>query len=193
MKKLILLFTFCLVITLFIAIMPTEAEGNIYHDTVRLHIIANSDNENDQELKLYIRDKLLSKYSSELVGYTSKSEAEKHLSTKLTNIKDDVEKWIFESGYNYDVEICLNTEWYETRAYDDFSLPCGYYTSLRIIIGEGVGQNWWCVLYPPMCLGAATDLDNAVLNYTDKEIHLITDGKYRIKFKLLEIISSALS
>ena len=173
--------------------MPTEAEGNIYNDTVRLHIIANSDNYNDQELKLYIRDQLLSKYSAELVGYQSKSSAEISLRSKLEKIKEDVEYWIYEKGYNYEANVSLGSEWYETRQYDGFSLPCGYYTSLRIIIGEGVGQNWWCVLYPPVCLGAASTCDDAVLNYSSEEIYLITDGKYRIKFKLLEIISSALS
>ena len=185
-----------LILTLFIAIVPTEAQGEIYEDTVRLHIIANSDSEADQTLKLKIRDKLLEKYASELKKYKSKTEAEGALEELIGEIESDVKEWIHDEGYEYSAKVTLSEEWYETREYGDFSLPCGYYTSLRVLLGDAGGQNWWCVMYPPMCLDIAladTDADDAVLNYTDEEIHLIKSKKYNVKFKALEIFSSLFS
>ena len=184
-----------LIATLFISVLPTDAEGAIYEDTVRLHIIASSDSKEDQDMKLKIRDKLLLEYREELSCISSKSDAEELLSDKAKEIESDVQLWLCELGSPMSAEVMIGTEWYDTRVYEDFTLPCGYYTSLRVVLGRGEGKNWWCVMYPPICLDIATEdapRDDSLLGYTENEITLIEGGGYQIKFKLLELVSRAL-
>ena len=185
-----------LCVTLVIALMPTEKEGAIYQDTVRLHILANSDGKEDQALKLAIRDKLLEKYGQRLGNIETTEGAIERIEALSLDIERDVNKWIGECGEDYRCEIRLGREWYETREYEDFTLPCGYYTSLQILLGEGDGQNWWCVMYPPLCLDLATEdapSDDAVINYTEEETRLITKNGYNVKFKILELISESVA
>ncbi len=184
-----------LVATLIIAVTPTEKEGAIYNDTVRLHILANSDSEADQSLKIKIRDRILEKYGKELKMARSKSDAEKAILSLTESIRLDTNEWIREYGEEYTARVELGEEWYETREYKDFTLPCGYYTSLRIMLGEAEGQNWWCVMYPPLCLELATEDapdDDAIVGYTKEESALIKKGQYNIKFKILELLSESL-
>ena len=183
-----------LIVTMVIGAMPTDAEGEIYDDTLRLHILANSDQSEDQKLKLEIRDRILLKYGKMLKGGESITEAKESVEQLLPEIEGDARVWIGELGYNYDVKASLSVEWYETRQYEDFTLPAGYYSSLRIIIGEGKGQNWWCVMYPPLCMEMASESaprDDGVIDYSKEEIRLITSGKYQVKFKILEELSRA--
>ena len=183
-----------LIVTMVIGAMPTDAEGEIYEDTLRLHILANSDQSEDQKLKLEIRDRILLKYGKMLKGGESITEAKESVEQLLPEIEEDARVWIGEFGYNYDVKASLSVEWYETREYEDFTLPAGYYSSLRIIIGEGKGQNWWCVMYPPLCMEMASESaprDDGVIDYSKEEIRLITSGKYQVKFKILEELSRA--
>ncbi len=176
---------FLLALTLVIALIPTEAEAAIYEDTVRLHIRARSDSEEDQQIKLAIRDKVLDNFA---VSPTpcSKNEAEMLLSTKLGEIQAAVDGWLLELGCDYGCEVSLSVEWFDTRDYGEFSLPAGYYTSLLIELGGGEGANWWCVMFPPMCREVA--LGNTV-SYTKEERTLVYGGKYAVKFKLLEMVS----
>lgn len=194
MKKMILFSAMLLFATLFAAAMPTEAEGSVYEDTVRLHILANSDSDEDQELKLRLRDALLKKYGVLLTKPTSKKEAEALLKDRLGEIEEFCEEFLRDEGYNYSIRAELGEELYDTRNYGAISLPRGKYTSLRIMIGEGDGENWWCVMYPPLCLDIATEKipRNADSGYTDAERGLIR-GRYTVKFKLLELISDAFS
>lgn len=181
-----------LIATMVLAVIPTEAEGEIYEDTLRLHILANSDSAEDQALKLRIRDKLLLTYGEKLRDGASIDEAKLTVTGLLSFIENDVETWIREIGYDYEVKAMLGEEWYDTRDYGDFSLPAGYYSSLRIIIGNGSGQNWWCVMYPPMCMELACEsapADDGVIDYSREEIALIQSGKYQVKFKILEDLS----
>lgn len=183
-----------LIVTMVIGVMPTDAEGEIYDDTLRLHILANSDQSEDQKLKLEIRDRILLKYGKMLKGGESITEAKESVEQLLPEIEEDARVWIGELGHNYDVKASLSVEWYETREYEDFTLPAGYYSSLRIIIGEGKGQNWWCVMYPPLCMEMASESaprDDGVIDYSKEEIRLITSGKYQVKFKILEELSRA--
>ena len=188
MKKIIFP-TICILLSaMLIAVIPTEADAAIYEDTVRLHILAPSDSIEDQTLKLKIRDKVLLKYSSLLSDSKSSDEAKDKIKEAERLIKDDCEEWIANEGYAYPVSVNLTYEWYETREYSDFVLPAGEYASLKIIIGEGEGQNWWCVMYPPLCLDAA--ISKSEEGYTDEEYKLISKSGYRVKFKLLEVVSS---
>ena len=172
--------------------MPTDAEANIYEDTIRLHILANSDSPEDQELKIRVRDGLLLKYGERLRLAGSFEGAESLVRELIPEIEKYAESLVGELGKGYPVKAVISKEWYETRDYDGFSLPCGYYTSLRILIGEGRGQNWWCVMYPPLCTELATEDapgDDGLIDYTKEELILISDGKYKVKFKILEDLS----
>lgn len=196
MKKLIKWVIAIALITMIMNSIPTEEDGEIYGDTVRLHILANSDSTVDQNVKLIIRDEILKKYGKELSTLSSVSEAQEKIRSLLPKIKEDTEKWLSTLGYSYSVDASLGEEWYETREYSDFTLPCGRYLSLKIILGEGDGQNWWCVMYPPMCLDMACERapgDDGVVNYSKEEILLISGGKYNVKFKILEELSRAFS
>lgn len=181
-----------LIVTMVIGVLPTDAEGEIYDDTLRLHILANSDTSEDQALKLEIRDRILRKYGALLKIGNSIAEAKESVELLLPEIESDAKLWISELGYDYDVNATLSVEWYETRKYESFTLPAGYYSSLRVIIGEGAGQNWWCVMYPPLCMEMASESappDDGVIDYSKEEIELITAGKYQVKFKILEELS----
>ena len=179
--------TICILLcTLCIIFIPTDAEAAIYEDTIRLHILAPSDSVEDQSLKLKIRDKILEKYGYALEKSADITSAKSTLESLLDNVAADAEAWVSEFGYSYSVKAELKEEWYGTREYSDFSLPAGEYLSLKITIGEGNGQNWWCVMYPPMCLDASV---GAETDYTDAERTLIQNNEYRVKFKLLEVSS----
>ena len=178
---------FCLLLcTLLMIILPTEAEAAIYDDTIRLHIIAPSDSTEDQSLKLRIRDVILDEYSAVFKKQGSKAEAQGILSDILPQIQKSAHDEVLSAGYEYEVRATLTEEWYPTRIYKSFSLPCGTYTSLKIVLGEGEGDNWWCVMYPPLCLDAAISEDSSL---TPEEEFLISDNGYCIKFKLLEVAS----
>ena len=184
MKKILMPVIMILAAVMLMAALPTDAEGAIYEDTVRLHILANSDSDEDQELKLRLRDEILKKYGKTLSVFENVDEAKTELNSRLDEIKLFADEKMREWGYAYECTATLSEEWYETRDYEDFSLPQGYYSSLRIIIGEGEGKNWWCVMFPPLCLDAAVSTPK----YTAEEEVLISK-KYNIKFKLLELIS----
>ena len=175
--------------------IPTAEECEIYDSTVRLHILADSDSEEDQRVKLLVRDAVLQHIS----GYDSKNKEQALLAIKSD--KEQIEavarRVLLENGMDKSVSIEIGEEEYPVRYYEDFSLPAGRYSSVRIIIGEGKGQNWWCVMFPPMCTSFA--IDSYDESYTDvglskDQYNMITGagGEYKVKFKLLEIASSAL-
>lgn len=181
--------TICILLcTLCMIFVPTEAEASIYNDTVRLHILAPSDTVEDQNLKLEVRDMILKKYGDLFSKSKSAAEAAEAIRRELPSIKADCERLILDTGYDYSVKAELSDEWFNTRDYTDFSLPGGTYTSLTVTLGEGEGQNWWCVMYPPLCLDAS--LGKTPASYSESEINLITGGGYRIKFKLLEVTAA---
>ena len=185
-----------LVLTLTVAILPTDKDAAIYDDTLRLHILANSDSEVDQAIKYEIRDRILEKYGKTLKESESFEDAEARIEGIIPEIESDVDTWLKEAGYSYTSKVTLSVEWYDTREYEDFSLPKGYYTSLRVMLGDADGQNWWCVMYPPLCLDVATEdapKDDAVSGYTREEYLLVSDEGYNIKFKILEVFSDAFS
>ncbi|MBR2930784.1 MAG: stage II sporulation protein R [Clostridia bacterium] len=179
-----------LVAGLLLAVIPTEDEGAIYRDTLRLHILADSDSIEDQTLKLTVRDRLLEKYGAELSATEDMQGAKELVEEKLSEIERDVDGWIMEAGFNYTSRASLAKEWYEARSYGDLTLPGGYYTSLKIELGESDGQNWWCVMYPPLCLDIATggtESEDAINIYSPTEITLAKRGRYSVRFKLLEL------
>ena len=183
---------FACMLTLFIsalllAALPIRGEEEIYRDVIRLHVLAASDSEDDQRKKLLVRDAVLMQYGDLLATAESREEAEEMLDEEmLGQIRETAEGAL--DGES--VTVCFSLEDYPTRTYGDFSLPGGKYLSLRILIGEGKGKNWWCVLYPPLCTaGAVKDMDYAL---SDAEYDLILGSSkgYRIRFKALEVLSA---
>ena len=154
---------------------------------IRLHVVANSDSERDQSLKLEVRDAVLAQLNPRLGSVSSREEAEALVRAELPELERIAARL---SGTN--ARASLRQEHFPTREYDNFSLPAGDYLSLRLELGNGVGKNWWCVVFPPMCLTAATATEeNRVATLgtlSDDDISLISEeGGYRLKFRVLEL------
>ena len=195
MRKLwILTLTVCLLITA-IGLLPVHGEAEIYDNVLRLHVLANSDSEADQALKLAVRDAMLGVGSGLFDGVTTRDEAEKILKENLALFEDAAARTIAEAGYSYPVRFELGEEEYPTRTYGSLCFPSGNYLSLRVIIGEGEGQNWWCVLYPPLCMSAASADQREeeafiAVGFTGDQYRVITENAtptYRARFKMLEV------
>ncbi|MBO5312684.1 MAG: stage II sporulation protein R [Clostridia bacterium] len=175
------------------SIIPTKEECEIYNSTIRLHVVANSDSEKDQAVKLEVRDAILEKMSE--IKAQSKEEALLTVKGEKDELEEIAEQVLKSNGITDEVKIEIGEESYPTRYYDDFALPAGTYTSVRVLIGEGDGQNWWCVLYPPLCTSQAieSEEDSIAVGLTKDQYSLIT-GKtkeYKIKFKILEMAKEA--
>lgn len=158
---------------------------------VRLHILANSDSEEDQALKLQVRDKVLERATEILKQSNNRTEAETAINQVLPELKQIAEEEIRAQGYSYPVTAELTETTFPTREYDDFTLPAGDYLALRIVIGEGAGRNWWCVVFPPLCTEATSDLAQTAMaaGLSDEDVKLITEdgGGYVLKFKSIEL------
>ena len=152
---------------------------------VRLHVIAASDTAEDQAVKLRVRDAVLAQLEPMLAQAGGIHEASSLLNSQLEKLENTA-RWI--SGQEQ-VRASLGRENYPTRYYEDFSLPAGEYTSLRIELGEARGQNWWCVVYPPLCTGSVTETVRETAALNEEELRLITeDGEgYVIRFRLMEL------
>ncbi len=186
---------FCLLLaTLLLLILPTDAEAQIYRDTVRLHVLATSDDDEAQAIKLQVRDLLLREYSTALSDCATSDDARETLRDLLPEMEARVCSYLSDIGAGYGATVTLTEEYYETRRYGDCTVPAGTYTSLRVILGTGEGHNWWCVMFPPMCLSLATEDPTAkkdsFLLYSEEEQRLLRDGDFSVKFKLLELLSS---
>ena len=159
---------------------------------VRLHVIANSDSPEDQALKLAVRDRVLER-AEELYGPgATREQALEALSSHLWELAGAGRAVAEEWGVDQPVTARLERCWFPTKRYEDFALPAGEYDVLRIVIGEGEGQNWWCVAFPPLCLGAASQsVEQAVQagSFTPGQAALITgESGYVLKFKSLELL-----
>ena len=175
-------------------VLPIHGEEKIYESVVRLHVLANSDSEEDQALKLKVRDAILAYTSPRVIDSASREEAISILQGELEAIKEVARQVVFENGYDYSVDVTLTLEDYPTRNYESMSFPSGEYVSLRVLIGEAEGQNWWCVLFPPLCLSAASEKsDNEdafiAVGLNSDQYKIITETqntKYYLRFKILE-------
>ena len=175
------------------SIIPTQEEVEIYNSIVRLHVIADSDSEEDQKLKLKVRDAVMRYIAQNQVD--SRYEAIQFLQDNLQQFCEIGLQTLSENGNPQRVAATICSERYPTRHYDSFSLPSGEYLSLKIVIGEGKGQNWWCVVYPAICMpiGRKDFAAEAVsAGLTQKELSLMSEdtGPVKIKFKLLEMVQS---
>lgn len=158
---------------------------------IRLHVIANSDSDADQALKLEVRDKVLDFTTTVLQRSTDMEDAQVRLRKELTRIETIARREIAAQGYDYPVTAQLASAEFPLKEYDGFSLPAGEYMALRLVIGEGEGRNWWCVVYPPLCTAAAADMPQTAIQagLTDDDVSFITreDTGYVLRFRSVEL------
>jgi stage II sporulation protein R len=161
-------------------------------EVIRLHVVADSDNPVAQELKLKVRDKILCLLDNIKSGAASKDEAMAMLKDQLSALQEAANEVLQQNGENCEAVVTLRKEAFPRREYDTFSLPAGVYDSLRITIGKGEGKNWWCVVFPDLCVPAASAevedvaVDAGFSNSLSKT--LTGDGGYEIRFWILDCI-----
>ena len=179
-----------------LGLLPVHGEEEIYDKVVRLHVLANSDSEEDQTVKLAVRDAILGVTVPLLQNCQTKEDAVALLEANRTLLTETAQTVLREEGFDDSVSIEMGLEDYPTRTYDSLCFPAGEYISMRVSLGEGEGQNWWCCLFPPLCLDAATVgkevAEDACISvgFTPTQYKIITESDkpvYRARFKLLEL------
>ena len=182
MKKIIAVLLFLTLSVLCLSVLPVHGEEGIYDSVIRLHV-----------LKLKVRDAVLARAGELLAEVDTLEEAETVLAASLDDLARHAAACLAENGSGYPVRVTLGREQYPTRYYAKLAFPAGEYLSLRVLIGKGAGQNWWCVLFPPLCLSAATakgDTTPLAAGLTEEQYRMITESsgntKYKLRFKVLE-------
>lgn len=194
MKKLLILCVCICLVFVILGVLPIHGEAEVYDKVLRLHVVANSDSDEDQSLKLCVRDRVIEYVEEIASGCQTLDETKKTVSENLDGIADAALKEISDRGYSYDVEVRLGKEEYPEKTYAALCFPSGEYLSLQVRIGDAAGQNWWCVLFPPLCLDAATSSNEDAfisVGFTPEQYKIITETdspKYEARFKLLEVI-----
>lgn len=203
-KNIFTVFTVLFLLFIFIVVCANSyvsaVSSNISSSVFRLHVIANSDSSEDQNLKYIVRDRVLD-YMNSLIdtNTSSKEETMKIVSENLENFKSIAQDTVYENGYDYKVNIEIGNFAFPTKTYGDIALPSGYYDALRISIGEAKGKNWWCVMFPPLCF---VDVSSGVVpedsketleeSLSDEEYELISGSstEYEVKFKFVEFFEN---
>jgi len=176
--------------------------SNLANSVFRLHVIANSDTEEDQNLKYKVRDKVLDYMNEICKSAKNKEEAISIANAHKEEFKKIAEDTVKEEGFSYDVEVEIGNYSFPTKTYGDISLPSGYYDALRIKIGNASGQNWWCVMFPPLCFvdvssGIVPDESKEIMKQelSEEEYSLISDNgedaEISFKFKIIEFFQNA--
>ena len=180
-----------LVLSLLWGVWSLHAQDALGEKMIRLHVIANSDTAEDQTLKLQVRDRVLAEATEILKSSADMKEAQEKLTEALPELEKAAAEEIRDRGYAYPVSARLEETEFPTKHYDGFALPSGEYTALRLLIGEARGQNWWCVVYPPLCTAAASDLEETAIasGMDGQDISLMTEENtgYTLKFRSLEL------
>lgn len=177
----------CLAVTL-VGFAAFAAEcGEIRDSVLRLHVLANSDTETDQALKLKVRDAVIAEADGLLCGATDKESALEQARRALPQLTAAAQACVYEQGYDYAVKAELCDMYFTTREYETGTLPAGVYAALRITIGEGAGHNWWCVIYPSMCLPAAEEKAQWSDVLDDSQTDIVEHPqKYEVRLKVVE-------
>ena len=189
-KKWELCLLFGLVVTILLSNISFAAEcKTIRKSVLRLHILANSDSDADQKLKLQVRDRLLKEGGDLFSGLKTEEAARTAAKADITKLQTAAEDEIKKQGYSYPVKVEVAKSYFNTRTYDTVTLPAGEYEAVRVLIGNAEGHNWWCVMFPPMCLPAAEPDKKIedVLSQNGTEI-VENKPKYEIRFKTVELI-----
>ena len=168
-----------------------RTQNTMAQKMVRLHVLAASDSEYDQERKLQVKDAIFSRTEEILRSVADQQEAEQALSAALPELELLAEETLQRSGAIEEVTVSLVNERFNTRYYDGFTLPAGEYRSLQVIIGEGQGKNWWCVVFPPLCAASAEEFSCVAsgAGLSENEIALIQQGEegYYLRFRAVEL------
>ena len=174
-------------ICLMLSMISFDAESQaISEEVLRLHILADSDSAEDQALKLKVRDRIQELCADIFSQCDSETDAENIVEKRLPEILSAASEVVRENGGSDVVRGELVNMYFTTRTYDNITLPAGNYNALRITIGSGSGHNWWCVMFPPICVGAASDVNiSDVLN--DDQTELVTSNHIEYKFKIYEL------
>ena len=196
-KRILTLSLIAATLLLAIGLLPVHGEEEIYEKVVRLHVLANSDDEEDQAVKLAVRDAILEVTVPLLQDCENKEEAVALLEKNRALLTETAQAVLQKEGFEDSVSIEMGLEDYPTRTYDSLCFPAGEYISMRVNIGEAEGENWWCCLFPPLCLGAATvkeqEAEDACISvgFTPTQYKIITESDkpvYRARFKILELL-----
>ncbi len=185
---------FCgLVISVLLSIISFGAScGEIRQDVLRMHVIANSDSAEDQAVKLKVRDAVLEAGEDLFDGTLTAEGAEQVLDSDIERLQNAAQNVLTENGFDYGVRVEIGKDYFNTRTYDgEVTLPAGEYEAVRVILGEGQGQNWWCVMFPPMCLPAAeadTEISD-VLTQNEEDV-VKSNPKYEARFKIVELFEN---
>ena len=165
------------------------SEKNVRSGVLRLHVVANSDSDEDQTVKLLVRDEVLRTGTDIFDGSVTANEAESRIKPKIKDIENAARRVLRENGFEYGVRAETVNEYFDARQYDDITLPAGKYEAVRITLGEGEGKNWWCVMFPPLCLPAVTRSENgnaAVFSQDERRV-VENSPKYEVRFKIAEL------
>lgn len=169
--------------------------SRVRSDVLRMHVIANSDCSADQQLKLMVRDAVLERGAQLFDGTVTADEARRKIEPHKAELEAAAREVIERAGYDYPVSVNVVNEYFATRCYGSLTMPAGRYTAVKVVIGEGAGRNWWCVIFPSLCVPATTDgfVDAAAAGgFSDAEIGLMTraNGAYTVKFRSLELLQA---
>lgn len=199
-KRFILVSALLIIYVCMSAVSYTHAVTTDIADSVfRLHVIANSNSDEDQNLKYIVRDKVIEYMSSISQNASSKEEVIKIAKANLNKIQAIAAQTIRENGYTYSVNVEVGNFSFPSKRYGDITLPPGYYDALRIKIGEAEGQNWWCVMFPPLCFvdvtsGVVPDESKEIMkeNLSKEEFDLISknSNEVKVKFKIVEVLQN---
>lgn len=160
----------------------------IRHKVLRLHVLANSDSEEDQALKLLVRDAVTEAAAGLFDSADNAADALEIARDRLPEIEAVAQQTVQEQGYQYKVHAYLTNMYFTTRVYDSGTLPAGMYDAVRITIGTGEGKNWWCVVFPPICVAAAGEHKDLEDVLDQEQVEIVTQPeKYEVRFKLVEL------
>ncbi len=178
-------------VTLLVGCCASAGRSALAEQVLRLHVVANSDSSEDQTVKLQVRDAVLAQAQPLLEGVEDSRSAEQVLTPYLEELEQTAAGVLSAEGFEDEVTVSITDQWFPTKEYEGFALPAGQYRALRVVIGEGEGQNWWCVVFPPLCFAAVTEevvAAAAEAGLTEEQVALITgqDGGYVLKFKVME-------
>lgn len=189
MKRLEISVLLAIVFSVLLSMTSLNTEcAEIRSSVLRMHVLANSDSEEDQALKLQVRDRLLEVSKEIYSNSTTKEEAVQETNAHLHLLQKEAQKVVASRGFDYPVSVALENTYFTTRTYGDVTLPAGNYQAIRVVIGEGEGHNWWCVMFPPLCISAASE-DEAQLSdvLTPEQMELVESDGYEVKFKCVEL------
>ncbi|MBE6935056.1 MAG: stage II sporulation protein R [Ruminococcaceae bacterium] len=161
-------------------------QERVAEQVLRLHVIAHSDSAADQALKLAVRDRVLLETERLTADADGLSAARAAVAAHLTTLERAAAETVAAAGYAYPVRVTLGDTRFPTRRYGGFALPAGTYDALRVVIGEGEGQNWWCVLFPPFCTSAAFAETAEAAGLSSAEIRFLTGSGYELRFRVME-------